>query len=182
MPVDEWPGAGEILAFGEAPWPSSRMAGRRKLRPIRKDGAGRLAFAAGVAFAGIAAGGILGSFAVGDRLGPSSPAVASYSDLSGNPDALAVDPIIPEPCCTIIDSAPRLRASADRMAPAFRDLGSVAHDEPQVGREAGATRGDYVFGGAFDPPEEAPAGDDTADAGSGRPSGSLDASLAAEAE
>lgn len=107
-----------------------------------------------LAAAGVTAGAILGEMVAGTRLGGEAGEQASYSDLSGNPDALVAQGeggILPCPDCA--DSyGVALRRGADhdvRMSDEFRELGAIDIDPPILAD----ADDDYRYGGRFPDPE-----------------------------
>lgn len=133
------------------------MARKLSFAASRRTGA-RLFRWSALALAGVAGGLLLGEMAAGTRLGGRTDGPASYSHLSGNPDALAPQGGGAPPCLDCADSygvALRLRAHRDdRMRDdAFRELGAVDVDPPMLAD----ADDDYRYGGRFPDPEPAAA-------------------------
>lgn len=106
----------------------------------------------GMGSTGILCGLLLGSFAVGESLRPAERDF-SFSQYSGNPDALTVDSHPVEPCYGCADSygvAVRLNAAhIQRADDAFRQLGAVEVDQAPPDEC-------YRYGGNFDDADDGP--------------------------
>lgn len=108
-----------------------------------------------IAGTGVAGGLLLGQLATGG-VGSDDGGVASYADLTGNPNALAVEAQAAEPCYDCgngsgYGSTMQSRfAREGRMADEFRELGAVEIDY------ASEPTDDYRYGGRFDDADVAP--------------------------
>jgi hypothetical protein len=108
-----------------------------------------------IAGTGVVGGLLLGQLAIGG-LGSDEGGMASYAELTGNPNALAVESQAVEPCYDCADgsgygTAMQSRfAREGRMADEFRELGAVEIDY------ASEPTDDYRYGGRFDDADVAP--------------------------
>jgi hypothetical protein len=108
-----------------------------------------------IAGTGIVGGLFLGQLATGGMSNDDGE-VASYAELSGNPNALAVESHAVDPCYDCADGwgyGTGVRSSyarQDRMDGEFRELGAVAIDY------ASEPTDDYRYGGRFDDADVAP--------------------------
>src|SRR5690606_33032 len=105
-----------------------------------------------LAGAGAISGMMLGQFVVGERFSTSSPAHASYAELSSNPDAVGAD-VFPASLCDGCAGGyvPPTRAFAAYEADAFDPPDAVFIDYAP----SPAIEDDYRYGGGFE--EAAPA-------------------------
>jgi hypothetical protein len=108
-----------------------------------------------IAGTGVVGGLLLGQLATGG-VGSDRGGMASYAELTGNPNALAVESQAAEPCYDCTDgsgygTAMQSRfAREGRMADEFRELGAVEIDY------ASEPADDYRYGGRFDEADVAP--------------------------
>ena len=104
-----------------------------------------------IAAIGAIGGWLLGQFTVGESTAQADP--HSYAQRSGNLDAVGVEAVATEACFGCAGGyaapSPARPPRAVRMDDAFRELGTVAVDDPPIRDQ------DYDYGGRFDEPAAA---------------------------